>query len=125
MKIVINACFGGFNLSEAAVIRYNELLGRQVWIERYNSFVVYQLTPPPAGGKDEANDNKHAQTMSFYPRSLERNDPLLIKVIEEMGAAANGIHSSLKIVEIPDDVEWVIDDYDGDEWVAEKHRKWS
>ena len=33
----------------------------------------------------------------------------------------------LKIVEIPDDVPedgWTIQDYDGKEWVAEKHRTW-
>lgn len=38
---------------------------------------------------------------------------------------ASGGFASLKIVEIPDDVEWEICEYDGLEWVAEKHRKWS
>ena len=27
-------------------------------------------------------------------------------------------------VEIPDDVEWQIEEYDGSEWIAEKHRIW-
>jgi len=31
----------------------------------------------------------------------------------------------LKIVDIPDGVEWEIEEYDGMEWVAEKHRTWS
>jgi hypothetical protein len=31
----------------------------------------------------------------------------------------------LKIVEVPADVEWVIDVYDGNEHVAEAHRTWS
>lgn len=30
----------------------------------------------------------------------------------------------LKIVDVPDDVEWIMMDYDGAEWVAEKHRTW-
>jgi len=30
----------------------------------------------------------------------------------------------LKVVEIPDDVEWNVQEYDGNEWVAEKHRIW-
>ena len=33
-------------------------------------------------------------------------------------------NANLKMVEIPDDVEWEIADYDGKEWVAEKHRTW-
>jgi hypothetical protein len=38
--------------------------------------------------------------------------------------AANGAHANLKIVEVPPDVEWQIEEYDGNEWVAEKHRTW-
>ena len=60
-----------------------------------------------------------------YARDLERNDPLLIQVVEELRKGADGDHAELKIVEIPDDVEWQIDEYDGVEWVAEKHRTWS
>jgi hypothetical protein len=41
-----------------------------------------------------------------------------------MGDAANGWAAELKVVEVPDDAEWFVDDYDGREWVAEKHRTW-
>ena len=37
----------------------------------------------------------------------------------------NDGYSELKVVEIPDDVEYDIQEYDGNEWVAEKHRTWS
>jgi hypothetical protein len=47
-----------------------------------------------------------------------------VQVVEQMGDAASGSHSELAIVEIPDDVEWEIDEYDGREHVAEKHRTW-
>ena len=47
-----------------------------------------------------------------------------IQVVEELGEEANTPASKLKIVEIPDDVEWEIEEYDGIEWVAEKHRVW-
>jgi len=53
-----------------------------------------------------------------------RDDPVLIQIIEDLGKDANGCSSDLKIVEIPSDVEWEIRDYDGLEWVAEKHRTW-
>ena len=48
----------------------------------------------------------------------------LIGVIEEMGEEANVIYAQLKIIDIPDDVDWYIDDYDGIETVREKHRSW-
>ena len=37
----------------------------------------------------------------------------------------NAVRANHKIVEIPADVEWQIQEYDGMEWVAEKHRTWS
>jgi hypothetical protein len=42
-----------------------------------------------------------------------------------MGEAADGAFAELKVIEIPDGVEWQIDEYDGTEWIAEKHRTWS
>ena len=54
----------------------------------------------------------------------DRSNPALVKCVEELAAAAGGRYSSLKVVEIPDDVEWEINEYDGLEHVAEKHRGW-
>jgi hypothetical protein len=45
--------------------------------------------------------------------------------VEQLGNAANGDFAELKVVEIPDDVEWIIQEYDGDEWISEKHRTWN
>jgi len=42
-----------------------------------------------------------------------------------MGQAAAGSYCTLKVVEIPDDVQWQIEEYDGHEWVAERHRTWA
>ena len=55
---------------------------------------------------------------------ISRADPYLVKIVREMGISANGKFSNLKIVEVPADVEWEIAEYDGNEWVAEKHRTW-
>lgn len=59
-----------------------------------------------------------------YDFEINRSDPILVKVVEELGDDASGKHSRLKIVDIPDDVEWEIGEYGGREWVAEKHRRW-
>lgn len=62
---------------------------------------------------------------SWYDREIPRDDPYLVKIVKELGIGANGPHSNLKIVEIPGDVEWLVQEYDGAEWVAEKHRTWN
>lgn len=54
----------------------------------------------------------------------KRTDLQLIKVIEKLGKEANGRFSSLKIVDVPDDVDWEIEEYDGSEWIRERSRSW-
>jgi hypothetical protein len=53
-----------------------------------------------------------------------RTDPYFIQAVEELGVEANTEVSNLKIVEIPDEIEWIIEEYDGVEWIAETHRTW-
>lgn len=55
----------------------------------------------------------------------ERNDSDLIAIVEELGEAANGRCAELSIVEIPDGTDFVIEEYDGLEHIAEAHRTWS
>ena len=60
-----------------------------------------------------------------YDKKIERNDPILIDIIETLGIEkSNGGFAELKIVDIPDSVEYTICEYDGMEWVAEVHRTW-
>jgi hypothetical protein len=60
----------------------------------------------------------------FDKWGCDRDDPALVKVVEELGEKANGEHANLKVVEIPDDVDWCVEEYDGSEWIAEVHRTW-
>ena len=60
--------------------------------------------------------------IAFY--HVERTNPILVTMIEENSELFSGSHASLKVVTIPDDVQWHIHDYDGQEHVAENHRTW-
>jgi len=60
-----------------------------------------------------------------FASEVKRNDPRLVECVEKLGEKANGPVAELKVVQIPDDVRWVIEDYAGLEWVAEEHRVWS
>ena len=60
----------------------------------------------------------------WYAGDLKRDDRVLVAVVEELGKRASNSLSKLEIVEIPIDVEWLIEEYDGNEWVSETHRTW-
>ena len=45
-------------------------------------------------------------------------------MVQELGDKANGRCAELKVVEIPDGVDYQVEEYDGKEWVAETHRTW-
>jgi len=113
MKIVINTCYGGFRLSDKANHRFAELSGIKLYKKESGYFSSYYTNP-------EFSDDSY-----FSSSDIERNSSILIQVIEELKAEANGSCADLKIVEIPDDVDWAIEEYDGLEWVAEAHRTWS
>jgi hypothetical protein len=102
MKIVINDDFGGFGLSKMAIESYASRKGLSLgkWNQTYGYY-------------DD-----------FIDRDIPRNDKDLVEIVESLGNLANGFCASLRIVEIPDGVEWHISEYDGIEHVAENHRTW-
>jgi hypothetical protein len=69
--------------------------------------------------------NERTGTVVTHESDIERNNLILVEIVEQLGNAANGDFAELKVVEIPDDVEWIIQEYDGDEWISEKHRTWN
>jgi hypothetical protein len=121
MKVAINRCFGGFGLSDAAFEKLLERKGIEFEVAtngRHSGLLSHYYRKGMVGKEDAY--------LSYYDFTRDRADTDLIAVIEEMGAAeASGKYAEIKIVEIPDDVEWHIDEYDGIEHVAEDHRTWS
>jgi len=69
--------------------------------------------------------NERTGTVITYDIEIKRNDPILVEIVEQLGESANGSFAELKVVEIPDDVVWGIEEDDGHEWIAEKHRTWN
>ena len=69
--------------------------------------------------------NERSDITVTYDFNITRNDPILVEIVEQLGEAANTRFSELKVVEVLDDVQWQIEEYDGKEWIAEKHRTWN
>jgi len=70
-------------------------------------------------------NSKAKSQINAYAFDNDRSNPLLVEAVRKLGAKANGLYTTLKIVEIPDDVEWRVDAVNGKEVIREKHRMWS
>lgn len=68
---------------------------------------------------------KGVDISDVFDYEIPRDDADLVAVVEQWGKAADGSHARLKVVEIPADVKWKVQEYDGSEWIAEVHRTWS
>lgn len=135
MKIVINRCYGGYDLSPEAVYQYVEAKGIVVWpymqedwhhplkrlAEIKSSLAVVYYFYEDLGDNPDFPDG----LKQFDPGHIPRDDPLLVKIVEELGHKADGPFAKLKVVEIPDGVDWMISDDDGMEIIEEEHRSWS
>lgn len=148
MKLVINRCFGGFSLSRKAVQRMAELNGRPCYFFKHTMSDGYEADdgngsfwmafdiPNPCEVlqcnewtsltmEERAAANLLYTKHEITSRPDNRADEILVKVVEELGSDANGSCAELKVVEIPDGIEYEIAEYDGLEHVAQKHQQWS
>lgn len=132
-KIAYNACYGGFSLSHEAHLRYAELSGIKVYPEKSKyGFWTYWIVPPDQRDgilsdeefraekdfeKRKASNATYAAKTMKSLRDAERHDLILIRVIEELGPAANGECAELRITEVPSGAPYRIDEYDGKESV--------
>jgi hypothetical protein len=89
-KIVYNACYVGFSLSHEAISRYAKIKG---------------IT-------EEAEEELY-----LSDRDIERTDPVLVQVVEELGELADGACARLQIKELVSGTLYRIDEYDGYELV--------
>lgn len=87
-KVVVNSCYGGASLSDAAIKLGREISGNPEWMKK-----------------------------TYHLDSVSRHDPILVKVVEMLGADASGPYANLE-VELIDCNMYRIDEYDGYETVV-------
>ena len=96
---MINSCYGGFGLSERA---YDHM--GLTW-----------------EGFGSCCRSYHGDDGNYW---FQRDLKLLVDCVEELGDEASGGFAQLRVVEIPADVEWEVEEYDGWERIHEQHRSW-
>lgn len=149
MKIVICAKHGGFGLSMLAVKRMAELKKRPCYFFKQDDFrgpftsiepgdkagplgIFFAFDVPNPNEVIPRSDspvtfeesNKLWKSHGLEMDDVARDDADLVRVVEELGEQANGCFAKLVVVEIPDDVKWEIQEYDGYETIHEVHRSW-
>ena len=141
MKVVINKCFGGFGISPKAALRMYELGAKELampvdeyyGVERDPDSIIGKKASLEDWRKYKASGNSDSSFITVFSddeklvisqRPDDRANPTLVRVVEELGEEANGSCAELSIVEIPDGIEWSIDEYDGMEHIEEAHRTW-
>ena len=151
MKLVINTDHGVYGLSYLAMKRYAEIKGitlypyywgyacpptvEEIQAGKYPDTAFPLLWEAALDLQDNWKisvgfstvpvvDGKVDTEKMLHDYDLKRDDIALVQAVEELGIKANGFNASLKVVEIPDDVKWQIEEYDCSEWVSEVHRTW-
>lgn len=121
MKVVINKCFGGFNLSNAAI---KECIKRGMKVTTYNEEGNY--TDEDADFVDSKKEDSWRYGCCNKHRNEFRTNPIVVAVVEEMGKKADGPCAKLKVIDIPFETceGWHVDEYDGMESIKENHREW-
>jgi hypothetical protein len=150
-KVVINRCYGGFAISKACLFKLAEIKGLTLYPEvqfpegqstddvDWNTtyWTVPESNPhrqfaskiqknwKEASSDDKVKSNKICIDLTLYSNPSNREDPDLIKAIESLGCIeASGRFAELKIVEIPDNILYLIEENNGKETIHEAHRIW-
>jgi hypothetical protein len=139
MKVILNKCYGGFDVSSEGYKLYAKKKGLNLFFYKtsnlnyrflekiscsHNSILNYCFTKD-FGLNICKDDMTHEDWDTLLNLDTShRTDPILIEVVEELGKEASGTFGNLQIVEIPDDMEYEIEDYDGVETLHELHRSW-
>jgi len=112
-KVVINTSFGTFCVSHTA-FRYLREQGQREALAEEDLGAHW----PVASRPDEPSLNQ-------FGSLIPRDDRHLVQAVESLGMSANGHAANLKVVEIPQDIQWLIEKTGGVEHVSEAHRTWA
>jgi len=93
VDIVINDRYGGFGLSDKAIMLYYDK-------------------------KNIQYDKSKPINIDYY--ALNRKDPILVEVVKELGKEANSVFSHLYIKSLPVGTLYCIREYDGAEFIETK-----
>lgn len=132
-KIVYNACYGGFGISEQGILHYAKLKGIELYPEKNIGIVTYWTIPyqescelgilssnefQKASSEERKKSNELYSKYVFDYSKISRSDPCFVQMVEDLGDKANGHCAKLEIEEVPTGTLYRIEEYDGFESVV-------
>lgn len=153
-KVVINQDNGVFSLSAIALKKYMQLKGKEVYAYEYGECSYGSILRPDIvrgyskialsgvaesvangecvvlsttdiGGLVSAEDIRDEDKCCFVDfKTIPRDDLDLVQVVEYLEFAANNPGVKLKVVEIPDNIEYEIKKGMFGEYIVEKDKYW-
>ncbi len=137
-KVIINNSFGGFGISNAALLflikKNSRCVDKINYLKYYDGDVKKKLVEDVMSCPEDSSFFAHKDysgwlykggtIFTFGDIEGAREDEDLIKIVELLGELSYGDSAKLKIIEIPDDVEYEIYNHAGVESIHEKHRIW-
>lgn len=135
-KVILNKCYGGFGISKSGYELYAnkkglnlfcyevDFKGKEIIYKKSNGDKIFTQYFTKDFGDNVKINEKDYEKYSLNLDGAYREDKILIEVVEELKEKANGKYSNLKIVEIPDNLDYVIDEYDGIETLHQEVEEW-
>lgn len=105
VPVALNTCYGGFGLSQAAILRAREL-GAD-WAMHPHAVLVGEYY------KDNTLNTETSDIFNRYKPPVERTDPILIQVVRELGDKANGYFANIQLKYLEPGTRYQIHEYDG------------
>ena len=135
MKVILNKCYGGFSLSHEAYMLYAKKKGLTLYPYAIDyATKTYYLTNNPENDYTVHYSIKNYGDKISFKEACDKNflwlnhkyrdDPILVEVVEELRDKANGRFADLKVVDIPDNMDYVINGYNGIETLHQKVQEW-
>ena len=136
MKVILNKCYGGFEVSDKGYKLYAEKKNLPIcaYKEDYHSGHYKKINGAITDNfgvtyftKDFGDCFIPAEEdwkYHLYLSNEDREDSTLIEVVEELGKEASGRNGNLIVIDVPDGMKYVIDDYDVIETLHEEVPVW-
>jgi hypothetical protein len=119
MKIVINQCRGQFDLSELAIAHYAKRSKLALFLVRDYETILGKKYKQNFYYTKEKEKRVDKNDGLWSIKTIKRNDPILIDVVNELGAKSNTSYSKLVVVEVDSTKKWKITANDGLEKLEE------
>ena len=120
-RVVYNSKFGGFGVHDDAVMWVRE--NKDALSDEYTETDIMEFVNATIAGEYYSDGSGPKHQYRNYTSDISRDNELLADVVTnetDYDGQINGSHANLSVAEVPDGVEWEIDEYDGNETVREK-----